>query len=73
MDAKFMADTYQEAEEERAAHGAFDVDQQRRGRGATTAEEESDEDALGWSWPDPEEKATEQRALVTSFEEECQG
>jgi hypothetical protein len=27
MDAKFMDDTEQEAEEERAAHAAFDVDQ----------------------------------------------
>jgi hypothetical protein len=35
MNVKFMADTEQEAEEERATHPAFDVKQQHRWEAAT--------------------------------------
>jgi hypothetical protein len=66
MDAKFMDDAEQKPEEELAAHTAFDVEQQRR-REAAAAEESNDFD-FDWSGPDSEEKATEQRALVASFE-----
>jgi hypothetical protein len=43
INANFMADTEQEAKEERAAHAASDAEQQCR-REAPTAEEESDDD-----------------------------
>jgi hypothetical protein len=43
MDAKFMAGTEQEAEEEWAAHAAFDAEQERC-REAVAAEDESDDD-----------------------------
>jgi hypothetical protein len=68
MDVKFMAGAEQEAEEERAAHAAFDAKQERR-KEAAAAEDESDDDNFEFEWnvPDPEEKTTEQRALVKSF------
>jgi hypothetical protein len=43
MDAKFMANAEQEAEEERAAHIGFNPDQQRHSKMAA-AEEESNDD-----------------------------
>jgi hypothetical protein len=59
-----------EAEEERAAHAAFDVEMECR-REAAAAEDDSSD--IPWSSDDPdtpttEEKAAEQRALVDSFE-----
>jgi hypothetical protein len=43
MDAEFMVDVEQEAEDERAAHTAFHAEHQRC-REAVTSEEESDHD-----------------------------
>jgi hypothetical protein len=68
MNAKFMADAEQEAEEERTAHAVFDTEQQHRREAAATEEESDNDDNFDWSGLDPEEKATEQRALVSSFE-----
>jgi hypothetical protein len=59
MDAKFMADAEQEAEEERADHAAFDVEKQCRRDMAAAKEESDDDDDFDCSWPDPEEKAAE--------------
>jgi hypothetical protein len=67
MDAKFMAEAEQEAEEERAAHATVDAEQQCH-REAAAAEEESDDDDFDWSGPGPKEKAVEHRALVEYFE-----
>jgi hypothetical protein len=69
-DVKFLTDVGQEAEEERAAHAAFDAEMERR-REAAAAEEDSSD--ISWSSddpdaPTPEEKAAEQRVLVDSFE-----
>jgi hypothetical protein len=69
-DAKFLADTKKEAEEERATHVAFDA-QMERCREAAAAEDDSSD--ISWSsddpdGPTPEEKAAEQRVLVDSFE-----
>jgi hypothetical protein len=54
MDAKFMADVEQEAEEERAAHAAFDAEQEHR-REATAAEDKLDDEdfEFDWNMPDP--------------------
>jgi hypothetical protein len=70
MDAKFMIDAEQEAEEERAAHVAFDAEMERC-REAAAAEDDSFD--IDWSSddpdePTPEERTVEQRALVDSFE-----
>ncbi|KAK1626239.1 hypothetical protein QYE76_000554 [Lolium multiflorum] len=69
MDAKFMPDAEQKAEEERAAHAAFDAEQERR-REAAAAENASGDSDFEWDYdgPDPKEKAAKQRALVESFE-----
>jgi hypothetical protein len=71
-DAKFLADTEKEAEKERAAHAAFDVEMERRRVAAAAAAEDDDSD-ISWSSddpdaPTPEEKAAEQTTLVDSFE-----
>jgi hypothetical protein len=62
MDMKFMADVEQEAEEEWAAHTAFDAERERR-REAVAAEAESNDDDFEFNWngPDSEEKSVEQR------------
>jgi hypothetical protein len=69
MDAKFMTDVEQEADEKRAAHAAFNAEQERC-REVAAAEDESNDDDFecDWNGLDPEEKVVEQRALVESFE-----
>jgi hypothetical protein len=57
-----MAGAEQEAEEERAAHTAFDTEQQHR-QEAVDGEEESDYDDY-WSGPDPEEKTAEKMDIL---------
>jgi hypothetical protein len=44
MDAKFMTNAEQEAEEERAAHAAFGAEQERRWEAAAPEDEFDDED-----------------------------
>jgi hypothetical protein len=68
MNTELMVDEEKEAEEERAAHTAFDAEQQHHREAATAEEESDDDDGIDWSGPGPEEKAMEQRALVVSFE-----
>jgi hypothetical protein len=68
MNTELMVDEEKEAEEERAAHTAFDAEQQHHRESATAEEESDDDDGIDWSGPGPEEKAMEQRALVVSFE-----
>nr|XP_051202645.1 uncharacterized protein LOC127316284 [Lolium perenne] len=69
-DAKFLADAEKEAEEERAAHAAFDAEMECRRVAAAAEDDDSD---IPWfsddpDAPTPEEKAAEQRALVDYFE-----
>nr|XP_051229908.1 eukaryotic translation initiation factor 3 subunit J-like [Lolium perenne] len=71
-DANALAEAEKEAEEERAAHAAFDAEMERR-REAAVAAAEDDDSNISWSSDDPdaptlEEKTSEQRALVESFE-----
>ncbi|XP_071680165.1 uncharacterized protein [Lolium perenne] len=70
MDAKLMDDAEQEAEEEQAAHAAFDGEMEHR-REAAAAEDDSSDIDVSSDDPNeatPEEWATEQRMLVVSFE-----
>jgi hypothetical protein len=53
MNAKFIANVEQEAEEERVAHAAFDAEQQHHMEAAAAREESDDNDDFGWSRPDP--------------------
>jgi hypothetical protein len=68
MDARFMADAEQEAEEERAAHAAFDAEQERRSEASAADDDSSEFDWSSDDGLDSKEKAAEQRALVESFE-----
>jgi hypothetical protein len=68
MNAKFMADAEQDPEEERAAHAAFDAEQEHRKEAMSAQEESNDDGDFDWSGSDPKEEAAEQRALFASFE-----
>jgi hypothetical protein len=59
MNTELMVDEEKGAEEERAAHTAFDAEQQHHREAATAEEESDDDDGIDWSGPGPEEKATE--------------